>query len=79
MDEMTNNIEMVMENNTAEITANESVNGGDVLLGSLITLLLGGAVFGIKKLVDHRKMKKLEEAAINETIDPIEPVVDSVE
>lgn len=74
MDEMMNNIEEAMDTNVAEITAKASVNGGDVLLGSLITLAIGGVAFGIKKLVDHNKMKKLEEDAIHETIEPIEDV-----
>lgn len=74
MDEMMNNIEEAMDTNVAEITAKTSVNGEDVLLGSLITLLLGGVAFGIKKIIDHNKMKKLEEAAIHEDIEPIEDV-----
>lgn len=74
MDEMMNNIEEAMDTNVAEITAKASVNGGDVLLGSLITLAIGGVAFGIKKLVDHKNMKKLEEDAIHETIEPIEDV-----
>ena len=75
MDEMTNNIEKVMETNAAELTAETSMNGNDYfMLGCFATGALVGAVIGIKLLVDHIKVKKLEKNVIDETIDPIEDV-----